>query len=153
MDAQFYLTRHSISQSLRASVVHAIVVTYVVTMKCRSWPSAARGRHMPTHEGGRLFKQRRPWIDAGWASSENPEIPDFPDTRRALQDQVCNVMYSGRSARHIRWYIFDELRWDVGDKFVRRILEASVFVADSVIHDCPELGGRSSRAGCYQRAT
>lgn len=35
---------------------------------------------------------------------------------------------------------------------IRCILQA-VFVADAVIHDCPDLGGRSFCAGFYQRAT
>jgi len=78
-------------------------------------------------------------------------MPDFPDSGRALQDQVGNVFRQER-ARHISRYIFDELRRDVDDKFVRRILQA-VFVADAVIHDCSDFGGRSFCAGFYQRAT
>ena len=58
------------------------------------------------------------------SSSENPEIPDFPDLRRALQDQVGNV-FRQEHARNISRYILNELRWDVDDKFVRRILQTA----------------------------
>src|SRR5260370_31591118 len=106
---------------------------------------------MPTHEDGQPFKQRRPWIDAGWASSQNPEMPDLPDLGRAVQDQLGDV-FGQECPRHISRYVFYELRWDVDDEFVRFILQA-VFITDAVIHDCPELGGRSFCAGFYQRAT
>ncbi|CAE6786184.1 hypothetical protein R69927_04186 [Paraburkholderia domus] len=63
------------------------------------------------------------------SSSENPEIPDLPDLGRALQDEVGYVFRQER-ARQISRDIFHELRWDVDDKFVRRILQ-TVFIADT----------------------
>jgi len=78
-------------------------------------------------------------------------MPDFPDAGRALQNKVGDV-FGQKSAWHINWYIFDELRWNVDDEFVRFFLQA-VFITDAVIHDCPDLGGRSFCAGFYQRAT
>jgi hypothetical protein len=52
------------------------------------------------------------------ASSENPQMPDFPDSGRALQDQVDDV-FGQECARQISRYVFYELRWDVDDEFVR----------------------------------
>ena len=48
-------------------------------------------------------------------------MPDFPDSGRALQDQVGDV-FGQKCARHICWYSFDELRWNVDDEFVRFVL-------------------------------
>jgi hypothetical protein len=97
------------------------------------------------------FRQRRPWIDAGWASSENPEMPDLPDLGRALQDQLGDV-FGQECARLIGRYVFYELRLNVDDEFVRLIFQ-TVLVADAVIHDCPDFGGRSLCAPFYQRVT
>src|SRR6266404_1707394 len=84
------------------------------------------------------------------SSLENPEMSDLPDSGRALQNYVGDV-FSQQCARHISRYIFHELRWNLDNEFVRFILQA-VFVADAIIHGCPDLGGRSF-AGFYQRAT
>lgn len=79
----------------------------------RNWPTPVRRRaaQVVIHEDDQPFKQRRPQIDAAWASSENPQMAGFPDSRRALQDQVGDV-FGKKCGRHICWHIFDELRWN-----------------------------------------
>jgi hypothetical protein len=64
--------------------------------------------------------------------SEHPQVPDFSDRRRALEDEVCDVLGQQR-AGNIGRDTFHELRRHLNDEHVGLAFQA-VFVTGLVIH-------------------
>jgi hypothetical protein len=65
-------------------------------------------------------------------SSENPQVSNSSDSRRTFQDEIRDVLGKQRTwdvGRHVA----NELRGDLGDKFIGLALQA-VFVTDAVVH-------------------
>lgn len=62
-------------------------------------------------------------------------MPDPPDVRRPLADQVCDVLRQ-QGTRDRRRHINHGLRWNVNNVLVRCGFE-TVFVTDAVFHGSP----------------